>query len=201
VADRRPARTLALLKAGWLDGDGEPVPQPVADAAQIIQDANPELDLLAFPTQDADASLEAAVLDGRVSVRVSADHTVEVDVLHGSQLLSVTVPAGRIAPLTQTGDHVRRLEREVARLRGRTHEIQAAEMAKRARMEARLAHYDNLRDQVRLWLPRVGAGSSIFNLHQAIELQAQLDAARQEADDLHRQLDALTAQAEGRHAR
>lgn len=191
MADPRPARTLALLKAGWLDGDGEAIPRPVAEAAQIIQDANPDLNLLAFPTAEGDVSLEAASQDGRLSVRVTCDHTVEVDVLHGSQLLSVTVPAGQIAPLTQTGERVRQLEREVARLRGRTHEIQAAEMAKRAHMEARLAYYDNLRDQVREWLPRVGAGSSIFNLHQAVELQAQLDAARREADDLHRQLAAL----------
>lgn len=79
-------------------------------------------------------------------------------------------------------------EREIARLRARTHEIQPAEMGKRAEMEARLAHYDNMRDWVRERIPRLGAGSSTFGFHLAIDLVAQRDAARQEAQDLHAQL-------------
>jgi hypothetical protein len=80
-------------------------------------------------------------------------------------------------------------EREIARLSARTHEIQAREMGKRAELEARLAYYDNLRDSVRLRLSSVGPGSSIYDHHTAIELAAQLQAARVELDDLHQQIE------------
>lgn len=90
------------------------------------------------------------------------------------------------------------LHRQVSRLRMRTHEIQAAEMGKRAHMEARLAYYDRLRDEVLSWLPRTGPGSSVYGCHQAMLLCAERDEAVLHAQALQDRLDDLAAEQERR---